>query len=133
VLTALGGLVLGEEGHTFREHASGLMYAIGAGSIAMFAGSAVSGHGALSFIAIVAISAVAALFGTLSRPLAVAAARFMIFSVIAVNIGTRGVHPITIMCLFSLGAFWTAGLSLGLRVLCSILHVGNKSLSTPVK
>jgi hypothetical protein len=120
---ALGGLALsgGGQGETFREQLNSFSYALVAGSAAVFAGSALAGCGTLKLLAIPAIAAVS-LLGGISRPLARSTALFILFMIIAANVGAPETHPLGMMLLFSVGAAWTAGLSLALgslsRTIC---------------
>ena len=119
MVASLGGLALGGEGkgETFREQAHGLIYALVAGSIAMLTGSCLAGRGISTALAIVAIAAAAGLLGSISKPLARATTLFMLFTIIAANLGVGADHPLGIMLLFFLGAVWAASLSLVLRPL----------------
>ncbi|MBI5594432.1 MAG: FUSC family protein [Deltaproteobacteria bacterium] len=117
---SLGGLALSGEGkgETFREQMPGLIHATVAGSVAMFTGPAMTGHGdMLAAVGIPAVAAAAGLLGGISRPLARAATQFILYTLIAANLGMREAHPLGLMLLFFLGAAWTAGLSLVLRPL----------------
>jgi uncharacterized membrane protein YccC len=121
---ALGGLALsgGAQGETFSEQAPDLIYALIAGSMAVFAGTALAGHDTLKPFIIPAIAAVAGLFGGISRPLARATTLFILFMIIAANLSVPETHPLGMMLLFSVGAIWSAGLSLTLRSLCRAMH-----------
>jgi hypothetical protein len=122
---SLGGLAMSGDGkgETFREQAPSLIYTWVAGGAAMFTGSAIAGHGVLTAFGIPALAAVAGFFGGISRPLVRATTQFMLYTIIAANLGLRGVHPLGLMLLFSLGAAWTAGLSLALRPLFRALRL----------
>ena len=124
MVASLGGLALSGEGkgETFREQAPGLIYALVAGSAAMFTGSAMAGRGMLTALGIPAIAAVAGLLGGISRPLVRATTQFILYTIIAANLNLRGAHPLGMMLLFFLGAAWTAGLSLVLRPLFRALR-----------
>ncbi|MBI5578058.1 MAG: FUSC family protein [Deltaproteobacteria bacterium] len=123
MVMSLGGLALSGDGkgETFREQVPGLVYALVAGSAAMFTGSAMAGHDMLTAFGVPAIAAAAGLLGGISRPLARATTQFMVYTIIAANLGLSGVHPLATMLLFSLGAAWAAGLSLILRPLFQAL------------
>lgn len=125
MVASLGGLALSGQGkgETFREQAHGLIYALVAGTIAMLTGSGIAGRGMITALATVAVVTAAGLFGSISRPLARAATLFMLFTIIAANLGIGAAHPLGIMLLFFLGAAWTAGLSLALRPLFQALHL----------
>lgn len=125
MITSLGGLALsgGVKGDTFREQARDLLYSVTAGGAAMFTGSILAGHGAKTVFAVPAVAAAAALLGSISRPLAVAATRFILFFVIAANLGIYGMHPTGLTCLFLIGALWTACLSVLLRKLFRLLRL----------
>jgi uncharacterized membrane protein YccC len=116
---SLGGLAMsgGGKGETFREEAPRMIYGLAAGGAAMLTGSAMAGHGALSTFGVPAIAAVAGLLGSISRPLARATTQFILYTIIAANVAARTAHPLGMMLLFSVGAAWTAGLSLVLRPL----------------
>jgi uncharacterized membrane protein YccC len=116
---SLGGLALsvGGQGETFSEQVPGFIYALIAGSIAVFAGTVLAGHNILKVFVIPAVAAVAVLVGGISRPLARATTLFILFMIIAANLGAPETNPLGMMLLFSLGAVWTAGLSLVLRSL----------------
>jgi hypothetical protein len=124
MVVSLGGLALSGDGkgETLREQAPGLIYAMIAGSMAMFTGSAMAGHGMLSTFGVPALAAVAGLLGGISKSLARAATQFILFTIIAANLGAKGARPLSMMLLFSLGAAWTAGLSLMLRPLFRAMH-----------
>jgi hypothetical protein len=125
MIISLGGLALsgGAKGDTFREQARDLLYSVIAGGVAMFTGSILAGHGAKTVFAVPAFAAAAALLGSISRPLAVAATRFILFFVIAANLGVYGMHPTGLTCLFLIGALWTAGLSILLKRLFRMLRL----------
>jgi hypothetical protein len=116
VAAALGGLAIGlqKESGAFRDRISALVYALVAGSTATFIGATLSGKGLITSIVVVAVAAAAALFGSISRPLARATTQFMIFLIIAANMNLRAAHPAGITMLFALGALWTAVLALWL-------------------
>jgi uncharacterized membrane protein YccC len=116
---SLGGLAMsgGGKGETFREEAPRMIYGLAAGGAAMLTGSAIAGHAILSFFGVAAIAAVAGLLGSISRPLARATTQFILYTIIAANVGAHTAHPLGMMLLFSLGAAWTAGLALVLRPL----------------
>lgn len=114
LVASLGGLALtgGEKGETFRERARGLIETVAAGTAAMLAGAALSGKGMLAAFCIPAMAGAAGLVGGMSRPLALATTRFILFTLIASNLDVTGAHPIGVALFFFLGASWTAGLSL---------------------
>jgi hypothetical protein len=116
---ALGGLALGVggKGETLSEQAPGLIYALAAGSAAMLTGSALTGNLAAAAIGIPLLAAAAGLIGSISRPLARATTQYILYTIIAANLGARGTHPLGMVLLFLLGACWTAALSLILRPL----------------
>jgi len=124
MIASLGGLALSSDGKgkAFRERARGLIYTIAAGSAAMLTGAVLAGQGMRSAICIPAVAAVAGLIGGISRPLAQAMTRFILYTIIAANLGIRGVHPLGVMLLFFLGASWTAGLSLALTQLLQTIR-----------
>ncbi len=125
MMAALGGLALSRDGKgaTFRQRAKGLLYGLAAGTLAVFTGSALAGHG-LTALGIPAVAAVAGLLGSISRPLARATTLFILYTIIASSIGARGVHASGATFLFFVGAAWTAGLSLGLKPLFRLLRFG---------
>lgn len=132
IVASLGGLALSGEGRgeTFREQAPGLIYALIAGSAAVLTGRAMAGHGTLISFGVPAIAAAAGLLGGLSRSLARATTQFMLYTIIAANLGLQGDHPLGAMLLFLLGAAWTAGLSLGLRPLFQAVHSSSAAVIT---
>jgi uncharacterized membrane protein YccC len=119
VLASLGGLaVSGDgEGDTFRAQWPGLAYGLAATGLAMLAGSLLASRGLAAALAVPLIAGAAGLFGGLSRPLARASVQFILFTVIAVHLGVREVHPAAKTFVFLTGAVWTAFLSLALRPL----------------
>ena len=130
IVASLGGLALGGEGQgvTFGERFRGLLYGGAAGTLAVLVGTGVSGHGAVTNLTMAAIAAVAAFFGSLSRPMARATTLFILFAIIAANIQGGTSHPLVITFLFFLGAVWTAGLSLALRPLFRTMGLGRGAL-----
>jgi hypothetical protein len=126
---SLGGLAMSGsgKGKTFREQASGMIYSLTAGSMAVLTGSAMAGHAILTAFGIPAMAAVAGLFGSISRPLARATTQFILYAIIAANVGAHSPHPFGMMLLFSLGAAWTAALSMVLRPLFRAM----RSVSSP--
>jgi len=125
MITSLGGLALstGVKGDTFREQLRDLLYSVTAGGIAMFTGPILAGHNTKTVFTVPAVAATTALLGSISRPLAVAATRFILFFVIAANLDIYGIHPTGLTCLFLVGALWTAGLSLLLKRLFRLLKL----------
>jgi uncharacterized membrane protein YccC len=125
MVMSLGGLALsaGGKGETLRQQATGLIYALVAGSAAMFTGSVMAGHGMLTTFGIPAVAAVAGLLGSISRPLVRSTTQFILYTIIAANLNSREAHPLGIMLLFALGAAWTAGLSLVLQPLFHALRI----------
>lgn len=123
VAASLGGLALGVQvqGGTAHERLLALVYALVAGSAAMFIGAALAGKGSTG-ISVIAVAAAAALCGSLSRPLMRATTQFIIFLIIAANMNTNGMHPAGITLLFAAGALWTALLSLLLDRLFRAVH-----------
>ncbi len=120
MVVSLGGLALSGDGkgETFRRQVPGLINATVAGSAAMFIGPFMAGRGMLTVaVGIPVLAAIAGLFGGISRPLARASTQFMLYTIIASNLGMRGAHPLGVTLLFFLGAAWTAGLFLVLRPL----------------
>jgi hypothetical protein len=116
---ALGGLALGGDGkgETLGEQATSLIYALAAGSGAMLTGSALTGHALAAAFGIPLLAAAAGLIGSISRPMARATTQYILYTIIAVNLGAPGTHPFGTMLLFLLGACWTAALFLMLRPL----------------
>jgi hypothetical protein len=123
MITSLGGLALGSgvKGNTFREQMHNLLDSIIAGGAAVFTGSILAGYSTKNIFAIPAVAAVATLLGGISRPIARAATVFILFFVIANNLGAHGIHPTGLTFLFLIGAFWTAFLSLILKQLFRLL------------
>ena len=116
---ALGGLALGggAKGETPGEQASALIYALAAGGAAMLTGSALTGKAPAAAFGIAAVAAAAGLIGSISRPLARATTRYILYTIIAANLGAPGTHVLGMTLMFLLGACWTAALSLILRPL----------------
>lgn len=121
VAASFGGLALSGEGagDTFRNQAYRAIYSTVTGSIAVFAGIVIAGHHLLTMVAIPVIAAITGVLGSISRPLARAATQFIIFMIIASNIGAHEIRPLGITILFFLGSVWTATLCLILRWLFS--------------
>jgi len=119
MVASLGGLALSGRGNaeTVPEQTRHLIYALASGTIAMLVGASLSGQGMITAFAVAAVASVAALFGSISRPLARAAPLFMLFTIIAANLDAGEIHPLGVMFLFFLGGLWAAGVSLGLRPL----------------
>lgn len=116
---SLAGLVLSGEakGETAREQAPGLIYATAAGSAAILTGSALAGHTLATAFGIPLFAATAGLIGSISRPLARATTQYILYTIIAANLGGPDSQPLGMVLLFLLGACWTAALSLILRPL----------------
>jgi len=128
-VASLGGLALSGDGkgETFREQAPGLAYSLIAGVVAMFVGSAMGGNALFQSLYIPAIAAAAGLFGGISRPLARATTQFILYTIIAANLGQKGANPLGVMFLFFLGAAWTAALSLTLKPLFRAVRLVSNS------
>jgi len=125
IITSLGGLALsgGVKGNTFREQARNLLYSVTAGGVAIFTGSILVGYGAKTAFFLPTIAAAAALLGGISRPLAVASTRFILFLIIAVNLDIYGTRPIGLTCLFLIGALLTSGLSILFKLLFKLFRL----------
>lgn len=123
IAVALGGLAVSGRGRG--ENGSPSILAtiptLVAGGLAMFAGSLLTGTGALAVYGILLIAAVAALLGSISRPLARAGAQFSLFTIISANLNGGAASPLGLMLLFGLGAMATTCLELGLRSLARVL------------
>ena len=109
IAVSLGGLAMsgGGKGETFRERAPRMLYTLAAGGAAMLTGSAMAGHAVLSTFGVAAIAAVVGLLGSISRPLARATTQFILYTIIAANVGAHTAHPLGMMLLFSLGAVYS--------------------------
>jgi len=120
---SLGGLALGGGGKGDRlgEQAPGLVYGLAAGSAAMLTGSVLAGHSLAAAFGIPLLAAAAGLIGSISRPLARATTQYILYTIIAANLGAPGTQPLGVMLLFFLGACWTAALSLVLRPLFKVM------------
>jgi hypothetical protein len=118
-VAALGGLAASGNGkhEPFRDQARDLIHVLLAGGAAMFTGAALAGHDLLKTFCIPAIAAVAGLVGGISRPLVRATTLFILYIIIAANLGLKDFNPVGTMLLFFLGVLWSAALSLGLSVL----------------
>ena len=115
---ALGALAVSGagEGEGLGERAKDLGQALAAGSLAAFAGYAFGGRGITTACLVPLVAATGGLLGGLSRPLARAAARFILFFIIAAHLGLGEAGPFAVL-LFLLGGAWTAGLTLAFRPL----------------
>jgi hypothetical protein len=123
MVASLGGLALSGEGNgeALREQAPGLLYALAAGSAAMITGSTLSGHTPAAAFGILVVAAAAGLIGGFSRSLARATTQYILYTIIAANLGAPEAQPFGLMLLFLLGACWTAALFQGLRTLFKAL------------
>ena len=133
LVMSLGGLAMsnGGQGQTFREQVPGLIYTMLAGSLAMLAGSIISGQGLPTIVAIPALAALAGLVGGISRPLVRASTLFILYTIIATNLGFQAGHPLAMMILFSLGSLWTAVLFLALRPLFKAMSPNSGGKTAP--
>ena len=124
MVASLGGLAMSSSGgETFRQQVKVLIFTLAAGSLAMFTGVALAGRGMVTSLSIPAIAALMGLIGGISMPLVRLTTLFNLYMIIAGGIGSRGVHPLPVMILFSVGALWTMGLALALRPLFRIMHL----------
>lgn len=116
IAVSLGGLALGGEGQgdTLRELVRGLVYALVAGCAAILIGSTLAAHGVATLL-LPLVAALAALFGGISRPLARATTLFMLYAIIAANMGSQPYGAFGMLGLFFIGGAWTTGLFLALR------------------
>jgi hypothetical protein len=114
---SFGGLAMSGtgSGQTFREQAIGMAYALIAGSMAMFLGSIMNGQGVLTSFGIPALAALAGVLGGISRLMVRASIQFTLYVIIAAHLGDQSLNPLAAMLIFSLGAVWTAILTLVLR------------------
>jgi len=121
---AMGALALsgGGQRETAQQQASSMAHALVAGSAAMVIGAAMARQSLPESFAIVAVVALAALLGCISRPLGRATAVFILFATIALGLGQQGIRPRGAMLLFALGAVWTIALSLLMRALLRVRH-----------
>ena len=105
MVASLGGLALSGDGkgETFREQAPSLLYALTAGCLAMLIGSALADHD-LQTYGIPAVGAAAALIGSISRPMARATTQFILFTIIAANVGRGESHTMGVAILFFAGS-----------------------------
>jgi hypothetical protein len=112
--TALGGLALGggDSRATPRGAVASLAASVAAGCAAVYAGVAIAGHGAWTDAAVVGLASVTGLAGSISRPMARAAMRFILFVIIATSLAAAGASPVRAMLGFAAGAIWTAALTL---------------------
>ncbi|WP_028316248.1 FUSC family protein [Desulfatibacillum aliphaticivorans] len=118
IIASLGGLALSGEGkgESFKERVFSLSYAVITGCLAIFAGSRLEALG-WSLWGLPILATVAALVGSLSRLMARATTQFILFAIIAANIGGPDAHATGAAALFFLWASWTALLSLSIRPL----------------
>jgi hypothetical protein len=123
---ALGGLALGgnAKGATPGEQTPALIYALAAGSAAMLTGSVLAGHTPAAAFGIPAVAAAAGLIGSISRPLARATTQYILYTIIAANLGAPGARPFGLLLFFLLGACWTAALFLLFRPLFKAMGRG---------
>jgi hypothetical protein len=123
VAASLGGLAIGmqHEKGGGRDLLSSPIYALIAVCAATFIGTALSEKGLTPVICIPVIAATAALFGSISRPLARATTQFIIFLIIAANMSMHNTSPAGMTTLIALGAVWAAALSLLLKLLLNAL------------
>ncbi len=114
---ALSGLALGgrAQGETVREQARSLAWAVLAGSAALLIGSALGRDPVLTAIGMPLVGLLAGLAGSISMPLVVLTAQFIVFTAIAVSLGAQGTNPVGAAALFALGATWTASMFLALE------------------
>ena len=126
IASSLGGLAMSGAlgGQSLREQAKAMVYTMTAGGLAMLIGSGMAGRGALASFGIPLLAALAGILGGISRPMVRASIQFMLYTVIAANIGTRGAHPLALLFFFCLGTTWTAGLALVLKPLFAVLLPG---------
>ncbi len=116
---SFGGLAMAGvgEGETPGEQAASQGLTLILGGVAILFGAAVGRHGALLDLSVPLVALAAGVIGRISRPLAGATTRFMLFTVIATGMGESGGRPASLAALFVLGAALTAGLSMVLRPL----------------
>jgi hypothetical protein len=116
---ALGGLALGgsTQGETPAEQAPGLIYALAAGSAAMFTGLVLAAHMPAAAFGLPAVAAAAGLVGSISRRLARATTQYILYTIIAAHLSAADARPFGMLLMFLLGAGGTAALSLILRPL----------------
>jgi len=109
VAASLGGLVIGANppDGAWSDRIPALAYALVSGSAAMFIGTAISGQPFAGWL-IVAISAIVAFFGGITRTLARATTQFTIFLIIAGNMNPTGTHPAAMTFLFAAGVLWSS-------------------------
>jgi hypothetical protein len=128
-VAALGGLALSNQGISakFSENLYRLVYAIAIGILAFMLGSSLSGNGILSLVLVPSIVLIAAVVGGISRPLIRLTTLFILFFIIATRFGG---NPLFIAFFFSLGAIWTALLSLIVRPIFQKFIVNEKPQTT---
>lgn len=118
MVAAVGGLAMSEagEGSSLGEQLRDVAYALTASVAAMLVGSWVARAGIAGAVALVAIAAAVSLVGGMSRPLARATTRFVLFMVMTSYLATGGeLFPAVV--LFSAGALWAALLAIAARSL----------------
>ncbi|ACL17742.1 FUSC family protein [Methanosphaerula palustris] len=113
MLASLGGLAASGAAGTLREQGILLCSALVTGCAAVLVGSTIAGHGWMTGAAIVLITTIAALVGSLGRTFARSTTVFTIFMIIGTSLGISGaLPPIDVTLVFAAGAAWTVIVSL---------------------
>ncbi len=118
MVAAVGGLAMSEagEGDSLGAQLRDIAYAFVASMAAMLVGSWVARSGVAGAAALVVIAAAVSLVGGMSRPLARATTRFVLFMVMTSYLSARGGSTAPIG-LFLAGALWAAILALAVKTL----------------
>ena len=118
MVAAIGGLAMSEagEGDSVGDQLRDVAYAFVASVAAMLVGSWVARAGIAGAAALIAIAAAVSLVGGMSRPLARATGRFVLFMVMTSYLSARGGSAAPIE-LFLAGALWAAILALAVKSL----------------
>jgi hypothetical protein len=132
---AMSGVAIGSSAIAqVRVLASALAPVAAAAMVAALAAGQVEDHGAMSDAMIVLLAGLAATIGGLSRGLAIASARFVLFLIIIVSATGAAPNRLGFLFLITLGALWASAVSLGLGALVRAhrhLDPGTERLAAP--
>lgn len=136
LLASLGAMIVSGASAvgTMRNRAKALLSATVAGTSAVFTGSLITGHGWLTAVLLIFISALAALLGGISRPAAIASTQFILFMIIGTGIqaGEHYLTPTVMAFIFALGSFWGMIVSLFFMFLLNSTGIRLQSPPTDV-
>jgi hypothetical protein len=132
---AMSGVALGQSA---KAQVRGLALAFAPVAVAATAASLAAGqvqdHGAMSDVMIVLLAGLAAMIGNLSRDLAIASVRFVLFLIISVSATQAAPNRLGFLFLITLGAIWASAVSLSLGALVRArrhLDPGTDRLAAP--